>query len=897
VSLQDEIFAWVRNAPPWKQELYLRAAVSPQLSTDDVREVTAMLLGDGASTPGPRLVCREDLPGAEGAGESMSICSLSDARGVNLLAEDETLAFEGVGLNVVYGKNGAGKTGYARIIKHAGRTLRRETVLSNPAEPDGPPPSATITVAIGGAEHRVPLDLDAPAPALLARICVADSLGDEQYLTADTEVDYAPAVLASLTRLASGLKAVGVELDRQLACAQPRPLDLRPFGEGTEVSRVVASLSAATTEESIAALATLAPEERQQMIDLRRKRGEINAMQAPKLRKTAERSAANAEQLAADLRMIETALGAGTLHDARARRDALLSARQAAELAAASFSAEPFPGVGSEAWRRLWHAARAFAEHQDQQIPPKHEPASCPLCMQKLAPDARARLARFDEFVKAEINVQVGDAEKAIALAHDALPDIATVRTRNAEALSLLAEDSDRTVASVDHWLQEAEIVAAQLRTGDPDGLTPVEPAPVKSVETWRDARSAEAAAHAALEDASERQRVQASLGELEAREELQHRLSEVLAHLAGLRELERLTAAKRKIGTTTLSTLITGLSRQLVEADLQGSLNRHLHALNFQGLEVTVKSKTVRGRPMVSLRFKTVADVPLNSVLSQGEQRRLALAMFLAEMDVLGDASPIVLDDPVSSIDQEGRRHIAGTLSELARARQVIVFTHELSFVHELRRHARRGVPAHFQHVCRQGHRVGHVREGLPWEGQTTKQRRQSLHDRLGELRAHHEAGDLDNYRRDVTDFCWALRSSFERAVEEDLLGGTVTRRDDTIHTKNLQNVILDDEICALVDRGVDECSPWAHDQPLPDGADPPTPAELREGLDLYCELLDRVKKSRRTGDKPPTAGLKALDPTDDVTAARGSVLLAVPDEPGASADQGPPSASRSGS
>ena len=114
-----------------------------------------------------------------------------------------------------------------------------------------------------------------------------------------------------------------------------------------------------------------------------------------------------------------------------------------------------------------------------------------------------------------------------------------------------------------------------------------------------------------------------------------------MLVYIAGLREVERLTTAKRKIGTTALSTLITALSRQLVEADLQGSLNRHLQALNFQGLEVVVKSKTVRGKPMVSLRFKTVADVPLNSVLSQGEQRRLALAMFLAEMDVLGEGEP----------------------------------------------------------------------------------------------------------------------------------------------------------------------------------------------------------------------------------------------------------------
>lgn len=166
----------------------------------------------------------------------------------------------------------------------------------------------------------------------------------------------------------------------------------------------------------------------------------------------------------------------------------------------------------------------------------------------------------------------------------------------------------------------------------------------------------------------------------------------------------------------------------------------------------------------MVSLCFKTVANVPLNSVLSQGEQRRLALAMFLAEMEVLGETSPIVLDDPVSSVDQEGRRHIARTLCELSRTRQIIIFTHELSFVHELRRQAPSGLPLQFQHVCREGQSVGHVREGLPWEGQKASKRRQTLQDGLGEARAHHEAGEFDEYRRAVTDFCWMLRSSFER-------------------------------------------------------------------------------------------------------------------------------------
>ncbi|MGO9762682.1 MAG: AAA family ATPase, partial [Solirubrobacteraceae bacterium] len=396
---------------------------------------------------------------------------------------------------------------------------------------------------------------------------------------------------------------------------------------------------------------------------------------------------------------------------------------------------------------------------------------------------------------------------------------------------------------------------------------------PLGPIEEWVARCRREAAEHAALTDAAEQQRLTRALAELEAREELSKRLPEVLAHLNALKELARLAEAKRKLNTSALSNTMTALSRELIEADLQGALNRHLTALNFNGLAVLVRSKTVRGHALVGLRFKTVDGVPLNSVLSQGEQRRLALAMFLAEMEVLGEPNPVVLDDPASSIDQEGRRHIARTLCELARRQQVIVFTHELSFVHELGRCAPDALLVGLQHVCRNGATVGHVREGLPWEGMKARARRQELQNRLGRLRELYEQQDDERYRSAASEFCVALRAAFERAVEEEILGETVTRRYDTIHTKNLSKVVCTQQICALVDRGVDDCSPWAHDRPLADGADPPTPDELGAGLEVYGELLELTRaerSSRLTGARSP-------DPSQEIYAERREKLSVV--------------------
>ena len=64
------------------------------------------------------------------------------------------------------------------------------------------------------------------------------------------------------------------------------------------------------------------------------------------------------------------------------------------------------------------------------------------------------------------------------------------------------------------------------------------------------------------------------------------------------------------------------------------------------------------------------------------------------------------------------------------------------------------------------------------------------------------------------------------------------ITRREDSIHTKLLDRVHCTEEICQLVDRGMDENSPWVHDRAAGDGSVIPTADELKAGLDLYEEL-----------------------------------------------------------
>ena len=77
------------------------------------------------------------------------------------------------------------------------------------------------------------------------------------------------------------------------------------------------------------------------------------------------------------------------------------------------------------------------------------------------------------------------------------------------------------------------------------------------------------------------------------------------------------------------------------------------------------------------------------SEILSEGEQRALALAAFLTEIAVTEGAGPIVIDDPVSSLDRDRGLKVAARIAAEAQKRQVIVFTHDLIFFNDLCREA----------------------------------------------------------------------------------------------------------------------------------------------------------------------------------------------------------------
>jgi hypothetical protein len=208
-------------------------------------------------------------------------------------------------------------------------------------------------------------------------------------------------------------------------------------------------------------------------------------------------------------------------------------------------------------------------------------------------------------------------------------------------------------------------------------------------------------------------------------------------------------------------------------------------------------------------------------------------------------DDAGIIVDDPVCSLDDERRAYIADRLTDEAKDRQVIVFTHDLAFVADLQDHAQEGLPLHVQGVWRLGRQVGRVDPQPPFKVMNLKQRLGQLKVRAAEWDSEAAPASFDEAWRRVCSFYNDLRTSWERAVEERLFRGVVQRFQRAVKTQSLKDVNITPELIHDVDTGMTRASKFVHDQPPAASAALPGRSELEADLGLLVEF-EKVTKAR---------------------------------------------------
>lgn len=877
MALLHDIAKCLDEQPDWVSDATRRILQNGSLTESDADDLSAILL-DAAGLPD--LVGREAirldpaaLPAEQPEGSAVSLTGIRQPARINALSHPDGISFEAQGLTIVYGYNGAGKSGFARALKSACRARDRERVLPDvfyPPDPPGPA-QARFEWRTPAGDHADDWTDGKEAHPDLSAVAVFDARCARLFVDDENEVAVVPYGLDILRELVRGFDLVRARIENERKKSRFDDTLLSSLKGATAVGKAITSIGPKTDPEAIKALAVLTPEAQERKTVLAKLLG---AEDPSKLAAVLRRSAQRISTLVDELAGLRGALGDENAEHLRNALTSFVAAERASKIAAEDLSegGKALKGTGTDPWRELVESAMKFAQaepHPGEPYPSPSADARCVLCQQPLADDARKRLARFVEFLEADTQKKATDARKAAgeifrgmsAMHPEQAPADKTILEEIREKEPATAEATTTYLTALMERQRTLAAMAKERVIGDIAAL-PADPAP--ALVALRTTLEQQALTLEKSMTPQERQAHVAELAELEATARLAEMLPLVLKTVEAARLDVIYAEALRQTDTRGLTRKVGELQEKAVSAGLTAALDAELKALGLSGLKVNLELRGSKGTGLQKLKLdlpKPVEKMKLSDVLSEGEQRAIAIASFLAEAGLSHGKSGIVFDDPVCSLDHTRRETIAKRFAREAAVRQVIVFTHDLAFVWDMVEAAKSaGAPYKGVHVFSSQNVKGLAKDSLPHEGGKLEARLNGIRDLAARARKALETDlDHDTYDLHVRRGYGLLRDCWERLIEEVMFGETVRRFRNGVNTKNLKRAYVDDKDFEAVWHGMTRCSCFTHDAPTDAVVDLPQPDAFLADIEAFAAAFERSKSTVKEVEKRRTEKIPA--------------------------------------
>jgi ABC-type lipoprotein export system ATPase subunit len=859
-GLLNELSQWAKTLPYWEQAALDKVVNkgSAAFTDSDYEELTQYLIEDanGQSPTQTRPAIQfSQNDGQESDGQPLLLLEITNLQNVNALATGQTLSF-GEGLTVLFGANGSGKSGYARLLGCASFSRGDREVLPDVSRPPGPPvsPSADILVLDGEGEKTIHYQADTQCREL-SSIYVFDSTSVQIHLTKENNLSFSPHGLSYLTLLSE-------VTDR---CRERLKDKLRPFlgshcfgpifhGD-SEVSRLIAVLDTKPELKVLEKLANVTPEEKLRLEALTVEIAKLISEDIPKKVAHLEGTISDLLLLISRLRSIESGVSDRILREindalriTRDRQDAALS------MSVDRFKAEFFKQTGGNVWRRFIEAAKALA---DAEQPSGSYPIvgdRCLLCHETITQSSHDLIHGLWAFLKGEAQAEL----KA------ALDDLEAKR----KALAKVELDcfNDQFV-SYRHLLEEdvglmhrvSAYIEASRRRRD-DGVNaikthaeiPIEPLPDNCVADIE-------AVIVRLKDRLEEVRLKNREAERATLENelllLTHRvlLSENLPAIREqVQKRQWATKAEKAAGSTNhITKKYNELFKSLVTERYIEKFKQILRELNCP-LEVQVKTRGSKGKTLKQIVLSNVpsaagSKATPDKVLSEGEKRAVALADFLTEVSLDAGSHAIVLDDPVTSLDFDWKETVARRLVAEAVKRQVILFTHDMHFLYLVNKFAEQeSLDLVYHNIRREGAngKPGYIYSDI--SPMTEKSNRKPTKAEYYLKRAQETNSPQDQEDKLQAGF-GALRTTYEAFVAFDLLGGVVQRFEHQISVGRLKEIVADHDLFNKVIDKYALLSRYIHLQSDLGAPAPPTPEMLKAEITDFYEIRKAFKDKKK--------------------------------------------------
>lgn len=829
--ITEDILDWVATLPKWQQRLGYLIIEKKHVTEDELKEIydifkIEMSLEEGNNVDDNICTCvykSDTFPNVKWQG-------VGNLHGVNRLKSGSGLSIS-EGLTVIYGENGSGKSGYTRLLNNAFISRGDQEILPNIFSDSPEDISADFKFCVDGCqiEYKYPESKD-EFPFKTIRNFDSKSASDD--MNRESTIDFAPSELSFFDLFLTACTEIQKKLDDERTAKKLENPTLKFFpNEGEALNRMQA-LSANSKIDKIREDFEVTEEDKEIFEQIKTEKVNLIALNVNRqiilinqvidvLNSAIKKYDLFAEAVSIDNIMIYNQ------QIAFLKKCRMIHDSDGMTL----FENEDIEHIGTTEWKEFISSAKKYYDEIT-----KHD--KCPLCGHKIK--EKDLIFKYWKYLESDAESNFKVAKEAIRITKEGINNL---------DLSFLIESSVQEQWLLENFREEVEEINSAFKKADDirkQLLQTLESESIISVCTMPKMNIKNLLIKVTEKKSSLNQEsINKRIAECEKKENEfvdKTKVIELLPIITTYVEYLKWDsiADKSKIKMRSITNKQKELFEKYVTADYLKTFEEECKRLNAN-FNVEIASRGSSGQTLKKLQIK---GTPPGKVLSEGEQRAISIASFLTEVHMDVRNIGIVLDDPVCSLDHKRRSFIVNRLLEEAMSRQVVVFTHEITFFMELKTEAERKSVIFEQKTIRNFcNEPGNISPTIPWQGMNVKDRTGKLKNDLQGIVALFNSGDLDNYYYKAKEWCELLRESWERVVEEVLLNDAIQRYNPCVQTQRLKKAPFTQDLYSELERGMTECSAWCHDQARAINGNTPSADDLKRYIDCFEKYWKQYK------------------------------------------------------
>jgi energy-coupling factor transporter ATP-binding protein EcfA2 len=718
--------------------------------------------------------------------KTIELSTLSDVTGVNMLAKEQTIQFA-PNLTVIYGENGTGKTGYGRILKALGFSYdQNNTILAN-IFGETEPQSAKIEYKANGKDNTFTWsgqnrNNDLASISVFNNNCVQISLDSSRQLIVSP-------IGFHLFNLVSSELGVLDKLLKEKKKEYPVEINwVENLHEETPQQQFIDTLSKNSEESKLLELSNFGEVQEN---ELSKKEEELSNLNKSLLQNEIRSLNSQIKELSAIIESVDqtkSILNADTWKQLIEYNKSISELEQNTQKGISEIAASKgIEFYETNEFKSFLSSAEAYIKKINKPDYPQNEDV-CVYCRQPLANNAKELLENYRRLLndKSEENLtklkeskqllieRVGTIDTNIKLNY---PSFGLDEKENpiqpnelkgySNALGLLKKafiNDEVTEDSVFEFEYDGPRAFIKNRNDQLQSTLTTKTGLFENVET-------------------KEKEIKKNIAELKDRKYLSMKVDEIKNVISNYKTLSVLNKNSNSFSTNSISRKTSQAREELVSQDFNDAFQEELKALRKSGLPIELSFGTDRGTTKLSHR---ISNHQLLEILSEGEQKAIALAEFLTELQLDAIKAPVIFDDPVNSLDHKIIDAVAKRLMRLSQVRQVVIFTHSVLLFNSLlylnSQSNFKQLKNRFYNTRNEYNETGFISDAEE-EINSVKQRITNINKYIQSAKERPEL--------EVVKDCYdELRSAIELCVEHEIFKGTVKRYQKNISLTNFLKI-----------------------------------------------------------------------------------------------------------